>query len=498
MSASVLALSVVLGTVVGSLLYGRRQANAKTVAEWAVGGRRLGFLIFWFLNAGEIYTTFAVLGISGYAWAYGAPAYLAFLSVSLATTIGYWLTPKIRQAGARRGLITQADFFADHYRARWLGAIVGIAGISALVIYVQIQITALSLILRLTVADMSQLSAAISAAVIMVAFVFSTGLRSAAFAAGVKDVLMILIVVALSATVAHHVGASSILDIFHQVEASFPGITSLPGRQPSARLDSTWLMTAALNVALGTYILPHMFQLCYSASDTKALRRNAVLQPLYSLSYFFIILLGFAALLAGTQPVDGDLNAVLLQFVTDRYPTWAVGLLSGTACLLALVPGSVLLLTAGSIFSRNVVLPLCPSLSDRTTLLISRGSMIGFAAVAVWLTVGGNRSLVEIGLSAYASIGMLAPGVFLAFLWPRTSAIGVAAGLLAGYTAMLLPAFEPLWAMIPSVEPGLVAMAINAVIVLAISAAVPRADDQVTARLDGPASESAAIREALT
>jgi SSS family solute:Na+ symporter len=469
MTAGLLTLLVVVGTIIGSLVYGRRQARAKTVAEWAVGGRKLGFLIFWFLNAGEIYTTFAVLGISGYAWAYGAPAYLAFCSVSLSAAIGYWLTPKIWAAGRRGGLITQADFFASHYRAPWLGMIVGVAGIAALVIYVQIQITALSLIVRLTVGGISPLAAAIVAAAVMIAFVFFAGLRSAAFAAGVKDVLMLVIVVALSATVASHVGAASISDIFRLVEARHPGVGSLPGLQPAAGLGTVWLMTAALNVALGTYVFPHMFQLCYSASDAWTIRRNAIFQPLYSLSYFFIILLGLGALLAGTQPPGGDINAALLQFVADRYPAWAVGLLTGTACLLALVPGSVLLLTAGSIFSRNVVLPLRPAMSERATLLVSRLAMIGFAAIAVWLTIGGSRSLVEIGLSAYASIGMLAPGVFLAFLWRRANAIGIAAGLVAGYLLMLLPAAEPLWAGMPQVDRGLVAMLVNGAVAIGAS-----------------------------
>ena len=483
MTVTVLTLLVVIGTILGSLLYGRRQARAKTVAEWAVGGRKLGFLIFWFLNAGEIYTTFAVLGISGYAWSFGAPAYLAFCSVSLAATIGYWLTPKIWEAGRRGGLITQADFFASRYRAPWLGVIVGLAGIAALVIYVQIQITALSLIVRMAGADLSPVAAAIVAAVVMIAFVFFAGLRSAAFAAGVKDILMLLIVIALSATVASHVGAASITDIFRLVEQRHPGFGALPGLQPAAGLGTTWLMTAALNVAIGTYIFPHMFQLCFSASDARTIQRNAIFQPLYSLSYFFIILLGLGALLAGTMPPGGDINAALLQFVADRYPAWAIGLLAGTACLLALVPGSVLLLTAGSIFSRNVVLPLRPGMSDRTTLLVSRLSMIGFAAVAVWLTIGGSRSLVDIGLSAYASIGMLAPGVFLAFLSPRTNAYGVLAGLVVGYGTMLLPQAEPLWAALPQVDRGLVAMLINGVAAIGVSLATERH----SARLRAPA-----------
>jgi solute:Na+ symporter, SSS family len=127
----VICLAIVLGTVVGALGYARYKAATQvhSMDEWAVGGRRFGAWIFWFVNAGEIYTTFAVLGISGYAWAYGAPAYLAFTSVSLACALGYWLMPRIWRAGKRHGLVTQADFFSVRYQAPWLGVVVGVAGI---------------------------------------------------------------------------------------------------------------------------------------------------------------------------------------------------------------------------------------------------------------------------------------------------------------------------------------------------------------------------------
>uniref|UniRef100_UPI003B3B6501 sodium:solute symporter family transporter n=1 Tax=Sphingomonas sp. TaxID=28214 RepID=UPI003B3B6501 len=220
-----IALALLLATVAASALYGRRQARVKTVEEWAIGGRQLGLLIFWFVNAGEIYTTFAVLGISGFAWAYGAPAYLAFTSVSLASAVAYWLTPRIWEAGRRHGLVTQADFFTRAYNAPWLGILVAIAGLFATVVYVEVQLTALSLILQLTGgAVLGHSASVIVAAILMLAFVFLAGLRSAAFAAGVKDVLMIVLVLGLSLTVAHHVGASSILDIFRRAEDLRPGI----------------------------------------------------------------------------------------------------------------------------------------------------------------------------------------------------------------------------------------------------------------------------------
>jgi SSS family solute:Na+ symporter len=262
--------------------------------------------------------------------------------------------------------------------------------------------------------------------------------------------------------------------VFRRVQELHPGIGRFPGLRPEAGLTNTWLVTAALNVALGTWIFPHMFQLCFAARDADTIRRNAIWQPLYSLSYFFILLLGFAALLADTQPEDGNLNAVLLQFVADHYPSWAVGLLAGTVALLALVPGAILLLAAATIFGRNVVLPLRPQLGDAAQVWVARGGMVACAAIAVWLTLTSNESLVAIGLSAYAAIGMLAPGVFLGFLWPRANAAGVIAGLFAGYCTLLLPAAKVfVSAALPGWDHGLVAMGINALVVLLVSAAWP-------------------------
>lgn len=189
------------------------------------GGRSLGGLLFWFVNAGEIYTTFAVFGIAGYAWALGAPAYLAFCSVSLSYAIGYWLMPKIWKAGRLRGLITQADFFANRYDSRWLGITTGVIGIGALIVYVQIQLVSLGLIVSLTFdGALSTTASTIVAGCLMVAFVLFAGLRSAAFAAAVKDILMIVLVVVLAWTVADAVGASSLIDIFTKAEAAHPGI----------------------------------------------------------------------------------------------------------------------------------------------------------------------------------------------------------------------------------------------------------------------------------
>jgi solute:Na+ symporter, SSS family len=478
-----LVLVIVLGTMAGAMAFGRRTGTGANLVDWAVGGRRFGTVLFWFLNAGEVYTTFAVLGIAGYAYALGAPAYLAFTSVSLSYAIGYWLMPKVWRAGRAHGLITQPDFFAARFDAGWLGVVTGLVGIAALVVYVQIQLVSLSLIVQLTMGGaVSAGTAVVVGAVLMVAFVLFAGLRSAAFSAAVKDILMVLIVVLLSVTVAGKVGAASPLDVFRLVETAHPGIGRLPGLDPTSPTTSVWLMTSALNVALGNWVFPHLFQVSYAARSGTAIRRNAIWQPLYSLAYFFIILLGFAALLAGTKPKGGNSNGALLQFVADKYPAWVIGLVAGTGFLLALAPGATLLLTSGSIFTRNVLGPFTGELTDRGSMLVTRLSMVVFAGVAVWLTIGNSQSLVDILLYAYSAIGMLAPSVFLAFLWRRTTAIGVLAGIVVGFAALLAPFAKNYWAgHLPQWEPGLVSMGINLVVVIGVSLLTPRPGDAAVA-----------------
>jgi SSS family solute:Na+ symporter len=69
---------------------------------------------------------------------------------------------------------------------------------------------------------------------------------------------------------------------------------------------------------------------------------------------------------------------------------------------------------------------------------------------------------------------MLAPGVFLAFLWPRANAAGVMAGIVAGYAALLLPPADRFWtARLPEGDHGLVAMAVNAAVVVLVCRVLP-------------------------
>ncbi|WP_156096110.1 sodium:solute symporter family protein [Amycolatopsis jejuensis] len=465
-----IVVTIVLGTAFGAIMPARKGARSASFTEWAVGGRRFGNVLFWFLNAGESYSTAAVFGISGYAWAAGAPAYLAFTTLPAVYVAGYWIMPKIWRSGRRFGHVTQADFHAARYHAQWLGVVTGMVGIAALIVYVQIQLISVSMIVRLAVSDVAPDLAVVIAGVVMLAFVTVTGLRSAAFAATVKDILMVVVLVVLVVSVAGKVGATSLSDVFRTTGQEHPGWWQLPGGDPHSGMTAGWLITSSLSVGLGSWMVPQAFQYCYSAGTATTIRRTNVWMPLYGLSCFLVILLGAAALAAGTRPEGGDPNAALLTFVTASYPPWVVGLLAATGLLLALGPGSVTLLSAASTFARNVAQPLRPAMPDRGNLRVSRVALVVITAIAVWVTLHNSGSLVTVLLQANAALEMLAPAAFLGFLWRRTTAIGVLAGLVAGSVSLLTPFAAGFWKThLPSVDAGLIALLINTGVVVLVS-----------------------------
>ncbi|MQA97162.1 MAG: hypothetical protein GEV11_21900 [Streptosporangiales bacterium] len=141
------ALVLSVGSIVtGSVLAAR--GRRMDVAEWSVGGRRFGSVMFWFLMVGETFTTFALLGASQGVYVDGAPGYYVLGTVVLTAALGYWIAPRIWRAGRDAGLITEGDYFARRFDAPWLGLILALFGIAALLLYTRVQLTGLALILE--------------------------------------------------------------------------------------------------------------------------------------------------------------------------------------------------------------------------------------------------------------------------------------------------------------------------------------------------------------
>ena len=197
MTNQAIALGVILLFVVGATVVGMIPGIKKkmTLEEWAVGGRSFGRMLNWFILAGEIYTAFAFLGGSGWAYARGGPTFYILGYCSIAYVVGYYVLPAMAPMGRRHGLMTQPDLVEHLYESRALGILTACVGVTFLLPYLQLQLTGLGLIIETcSYGLITRVPAMLAAFTMVAAFVYLSGLKGVAATAVIKDVVMILAV----------------------------------------------------------------------------------------------------------------------------------------------------------------------------------------------------------------------------------------------------------------------------------------------------------------
>lgn len=438
--------------------------------EYIVGGRSFGTIFLWVLLAGEIYTSFTFLGMAGWAYAFGAPAYYIFAYGTCGYIIGYFLLPAIWRLGKQRSLLTGADLFEDRYGSRSLGILVGAVQFALVVPYVTLQLSGLELLLRL--AGYGTFDARLSvclAFIVMALFVFTAGLRGTAWASVVKDLFVLGAVVfaGIAIPIQFFGSPAAMID---QVLRAHPQMLVL---QPGSGTHGTvWFVSTVLLTAIGFYMGPQSWGAIYSARSENTLRRNAMLLPLYQIVMLLVFFAGLAALLIvpglkGTQ-VDQSFMLVVQRY----YPPWVMGSVAAAGCLAALVPATALLLGAASAFSKNVLgsFGIATGNAERTLATRILVIVVALAALGLWL-FARNATIVEFLLVYYNGVTQFMPGVAAAFLWPRATAWGVASGIVAGLILVIVfvIANATLW----GVNAGFAALLANVAVTIAVSLLTP-------------------------
>jgi SSS family solute:Na+ symporter len=353
-----IALILIALSAVGALVLGMsaRSGHKMKLEEWTVGGRGFGAVLVFLLLAGEIYTTFTFLGASGYAYGLGAPAYYILAYGTLAYVISYFMLPPVWAYARRLHLVTQPDFFAAKYDSPALGVLVALVGVVALVPYLVLQFTGLGIIVQVASygAIPKSIAVVLGAAVVSL-YVIVSGIRGSAWTAVVKDVLIILVAVFLGLYLPFHY-QGGISAMFSAIDKAKPGFLAFAATGKSL----SWFVSTVLLTALGFFMWPQSFAACYTARHADVFRRNAIVLPLYQLVLLFIFFVGFSAALVVPGLKGAASNMALLKVSVAAFPPVIVGIIGATGVLTALVPGSMIMMTAATLFSRNLVAAMRP------------------------------------------------------------------------------------------------------------------------------------------
>ena len=471
----VISLIVGIGAFIGFYAGSRRKMDLE---QWTVAGRGFGGVLMFLLMAGEVYTTFSFLGVSGWTYSRGGPTLYVLAYLTLAYVVSFFILPPIWELGRRYGMQTQSDFFRVRYGNRYLTAFVCIVGIAAFVPYIQLQITGIGIIVSIASFDsISRTAAMVLGVTLLVGFVFAGGVRAVAWVSVIKDTLMLIaeLAIGIGVPLLYFGGVGP---MFAALVAVRPAHLTMPGATPN--LGHAWYVSTVLLTSLGFYMWPHFFGAAFTARSADTLRRNAVVMPLYTLSLVFVFFAGFTTVLVVPGLANGDL--ALLTLVRRSFPPWFLGVVGGAGALTAMVPAAIFILTASTLFAKNLFRPLfAPTMSDDQVARLARGTVVVLGTISLCLAVFTSATLVSLLLIGYAGVTQFFPGVVLGLYWRRVTTPAVFTGVVTGVTAavfLMLTHRDPWF----GVSAGFLALCLNSALVVLMSLLAPAPDSDISAR----------------
>ena len=448
MSTAVFAGFILLSFVLA--LRARQGGGAQSVHDFFVASRQFGTFLVFFLAAGEIYSVATMVGFAGGIYAKGPTYGIWFLGyILLAYPLGYFLGPKIWEAGKRFNAITLPDLFKGYFETM-IEVVVALSSILFLLPMAQLQFTGLVAAFRGLGWQFDPLHLVTIAAALAFAYIMIAGIRSSAYVAVLKDILMVVAIVVTGVAVAQRVGVTT---VFH--EASM---------QVSNRMSAEQLrfaMSTILFQSLGFMVMPFGVQIFFTAKSGDTIRRTQIAMPLYMLMYPFLVVASYYAI---SQHYHlNSANEAFFVAANDLLPSWLLGLVAAAAALSGLLVLTGMCLAIGPIVSRNLL----PTLSGQRQKSAAKMVIVLYLVASIVMTSATPTMMLTLINTTYYGVGQFFPGLIAVLFSLRIKPAAVTAGILVGQclaVALYLGKFS-----LGGINPGLPCLIANVVTAAAIN-----------------------------
>ncbi len=462
-----ITLSYLLISLMVGLFSGRRASSS--TEGYVVGDRKLGFLVMYFVMGASIFCAFAFLGGPGWAYSRGAAAFYIVSYGTIGLVPWYFIGPRVAALGRRFGYVTQAELFAHRYQSRLLSGLLALISLAAFLPYLQLQMQGAGYVFNVLTEGRVPVwgGAAIAYGVVLI-YVFRSGVMGVAWTNTFQGILMMALAWILGLYLPYrlHGGVGA---MFEQLAEKVPEMLTAPGLD-SGGVPWTWggYSSAIAISALGFSLWPHYFMKIYTARSIRTLKQTVVFYPTFQIFLVPIMFIGFSGVLAfpGVEPAD----AILPTIVTSMdLPALAVGLFCAGALAASMSTGDALVHAAGSVMVKDFVRPLLiPSIDERSETRMIKVLVVAIGALAYYFAVFSDLSLVYLLLLSYGAIAQLFPLLIVTLYWPRSTRVGVLAGLLVGCAVTLI------WNIYPQLQweqihPGIFGLVGNVVTMVVVS-----------------------------
>ncbi len=449
--------------------------TSKGTEGYVAGDRKLGFLVLYFIMGASIFSAFAFLGGPGWAYSKGAAAFYIISYGTVGLIPWYFMGPKVARLGRKFGYVTQAQLFAHRYRSRAISILLALISLAAFLPYLTLQMKGAGYVFSVVTEGRVPVwgGAAIAYAVVLV-YVFRSGVMGVAWTNTFQGVLMLVLAWVLGLYLPYRL-YGGIEPMFQQLAQRLPEMLTAPGLDNAGNRWTWGGYSSAIAIsALGFSMWPHYFMKIYTARSIRTLKQTVVFYPTFQVFLVPILLIGFSGILVypGVEPAD----AILPTIITSMdLPALVVGFFCAGALAASMSSGDAIVHAGASVLVKDLFQVAGAGLSDRGETRWIRFLVIVIGAVAYYLAVYSEISLVLLLLLSYGAIAQLFPLAVVALFWGRSTPRGVLGGLLAGCLVTLI------WNLFPALQwqqihPGIWGLAANLAVMILLSLASPPMD----------------------
>ena len=410
------------------------------------------------------------------AWTYygsvgiAARSGISFLTIYLGPVISLplWILVmrKIIRISKQHKISSIADFISLRYgNNRFLGALVAIICVFAIVPYISLQLKAISETFEIITDETSYVSTTMLddstfyIAVLLAIFVafFGTQATDASqrrkgiiTTVAVESVLKLafFLVAGIYSTFYLFDGTIDIYQKASQLD-NFGKITSFNGLETGFN----WMFMITLSF-FAIFLLPRQFHVAVVENDRERYLKKAIwLFPLYLLLFnVFVIFIAWGGNLSITSNVNQDYYTLLLPLQHNNLVLAMLVFLGGFSAVISMVVVSTLALS--TMVSNNLVIPYGfldkfikgnPKKNAKYIKNIRRVSIFSLIIVAYFFYINFSYelSLFSIGLISFVVIAQLAPSFFIGLFWNRGSAKAAKAGMIIGVLIVTYTLISP-------------------------------------------------------
>jgi SSS family solute:Na+ symporter len=455
----------------------RRPTTLAHLDEWGLGGRQFGTWITWFLVGGDFYTAYTVIAVPALVYAVGAYGFFALPYTIVVYPFVFAVMPVLWRVAAKMGAVTAADVVHARYGSRPLELAVAVTGVIATMPYIALQLIGMAAVIKAL--GLSGEVPLILAFLVLALYTYSAGLRAPALIAFVKDIMIYIAVFAAVIVVPAKLGGYGA--VFAAADAAFKAKGS--GGILLAGPQLVPYATLALGSALAAFMYPHTLTGIFASKSADTIRRNAILLPAYTLLLGLLALLGYMAIAAGLKVASP--NDVVPALFKSQFPGWFAGFAFAAVGIGALVPAAVMSIGASNLFTRNFwkayvnpqVTPAGEAqVAKVTSLLVKVGALL----VILFLPTQFALDLQLLGgMWILQTLPAVVFGLFTGWFGAPALLAGWAVGFVGGTWIAVGDGLKPLHTLhfgdtAVTLYVGLLALAANVVVAVAVNAVMPR------------------------